>query len=286
MMNNRMPKKLLMLIGLALANLFVVACHKDAPLPDQPADTTDVPDVPELPANEGYLAMNGDTLQIYAVCKTASTAASLDISFSNRPELLFTILDSDYEPNSGSHPVQFGINPERSTTYSGDTYDGTIEVKEAGGRYEIIFSGSTSTSRVNLYYQGTLDDANAPAGQATLTIGQNTAEFNLARVFSYDQTYSYLVYADDYSSAIKIVSEQPLLAGEYQIDNNALGPNTVKVQVIYFKGEYVNAKPTSGTLTVGREKSHFDMSLQAHTAQGEMAFSYQGSFNRQCVVDF
>lgn len=273
-----------LLTVLAVAGLmFNVSCHKDDPMPDQPTDTTHEPD---RPANVGYLVMGGDTLHIFAVCKTQSTAASIDISFSDRPEMLFTIQDSYYEPNASAHPVKFNINSNRSTSSQGDIFDGTMEVIHREGVYVINFSGATATGRVSIHYEGSIDDADLPAGSATLTVGSTIDTADLARVFSYDQTYSYLIYSAGYRSALKITSLHPLEPGEYQVVGGNLSTSTVQVQVIYFHGQYVNLKPNFGTLVIGRNGGQFDLSLQAPTSQGDLDFSYLGTFNRQCVVDF
>lgn len=283
MKNMRAIKKVYFLLGLALATLMVVSCQKEEPVVDQPTDTVQEP---EIPASEGYLVMDGDTLKIFAVCVSRSTAAAIDISFSNRPEFLFTITDTEYEPNGNSHSVMFNYNPTRSTSYSGDSYVGTLNVVQEGLVYNLELSGATESCRVKLHYSGVVDDASEPAGRASLTLGQNTAEFDRARVFSYDETYSYITYSSDYDCALKITSLQPLLAGDYSVDNVASNAGSVKVQLIYFGGEYVNVKPSSGTLHVERNGAQFNISLQANTNRGEMNYTYQGTYNRQCVVDF
>lgn len=273
-----------LVIAVALTSALAVSCHKDDPVvPDQPADTTEVP---EEPANHGYMLMNGDTLDIFAICKMEGSSTNLDISFTDRPEMLLTITDGSYSSTTQQHAVQFCINPDRSTTAQFDSYEGVLQTTEEDGRSEIVFSGSTAQGKVELYYSGTLDDANMPMGQGVITLAGQTGECSLARVFSLDRTFSYIIYENGYFNTIKFTSLSPITAGEYQVSPSLSSSAQVQVQVLYFGGAYAGYKPTSGTLTVTRQGAQFDFDLRSTSAQGEIGFTYHGSFNRQCVVDF
>ena len=261
------------------AALFVSAfcltsCHDRNPEGDDPDPTI------------GYIVRGDDTMTIFAVCKTQSTATTLDISLSDREDMLFTIFDSQYGENTAPHDALFGINEHRSSTAENDSYDGTLEVRRVDDTYEILFSGFEESEPVTVYYHGPVDEANLPAGIATVTIGGTTTSSELARVFSYDQTYSYLMYASDYNTAVKITSKVQLTEGTYTLTQSALDAQKVKVSVIYFGGQVVNLKPTEGSLTVSRQGGQFTLHMQAPTTKGDMTLHYEGTFNRQCVVDF
>lgn len=284
-MKNRLSFKFMIqaLALIACVALIPAGCQKEDNItPDQPADSTITPDQPN---NYGYLVYHGDTLHIFAVCKTESTATNIDFSFSDQPNMLFTIFDYDFAPSANSHNVDFGVNETRSSTET-DTYPGQLSTHESDGVYDIVFEGSDNRGELKLEYHGTIDNANAPVGLGTLTLDSDSAQCDLARVFSYDQTHSYLVYSNGYLNAIKITSLQPLVAGEYQLSQSAPSANAVTAQVIYFAGSYVNAKPYSGSLIVSRNGNQFHLELNGESNKGDITFSYQGTFNRQCVVDF
>lgn len=258
---------------LAALLLLVAACHKDNPQPTQPATSS-------------YMVWGADTLQVFAVCKNLSTAAAIDISFADRPEMLLSIIDAEYNETGLAHNVQFGINPTRNSMTEIDPNDGRLQLHRNDGTCQLTLTGQAMGQAVELHYNGAIDDANQPAGTAHLTIGDQSSTFDLARVFSYDNTYSYLMYAADYGSAIKLTTTVPLQAGSYNLTQSQPAAGEVKVQVIYFGGEYANIKPEEGTLQVLRQGSRFDLAMQAPTGRGPLELTYQGTFNRQCVVDF
>lgn len=279
-MSSHIAKKSLLGLVLVFCGLaFSVACHKDDLKPDVPdGDTTDVPEVLQ---GTGYFAYGADTLEVFSICKMGGSSVNFDVSFSDKPEMLLVVMDGFFSTNTGERAVSFGVNSNRSSNSEYDILDGVIDVVEENGIYEITL---TSDYGYTLYYHGPIDDADIPAGEGTLKIGQTEGAVNMARVFSFDQTYSYLVYAQDYSNAFKLTSRTPLVDGEYEIAS-ALSASTITANVIYFNGAVAGIKPYAGTLTVSHEGGKLVFSVNADSNKGEISFDYQGTFNRQCVVD-
>lgn len=279
MISYRVVKKsFLGIVGVLCGLVFAVACHKDDVVPDVPADSTDVPEV--VPGS-GYFVFGADTLDVFSICKMGGSSVNFDVSFSDKPEMLLVIMDGFFSANTGMRAVSFGVNPDRSSNAGYDLWEGFIEVKEENGIYEINL---TSDYGYVLYYHGPIDDADLPAGEGVVGVDQEEGAVNLARVFSFDQTYSYLAYTQDYSYAFKLTSMVPLVDGEYEI-SSALTSLSVTANVIYFNGRVAGIKPYAGTLKVSHEGGKLVFAVNAESNKGAVRFDYRGTFNRQCVVD-